>query len=100
MATHSSTLASGIPWTEERGGLQSMGSLSRTRLERLSTHAHMTFKAQRKLKITWAKKERSLRGIDWRYIQLTWIIWLEEDHLEMIYKGLVQKQQQQAYLRP
>ena len=27
MATHSSTLAWEIPWTEELGGLQSMGSL-------------------------------------------------------------------------
>ena len=26
MATHSSTLAWGIPWTEEPGGLRSMGS--------------------------------------------------------------------------
>ena len=26
MATHSSTLAGKIPWTEEPGGLQSMGS--------------------------------------------------------------------------
>ena len=26
MATHSSILACGIPWTEEPGGLQSMGS--------------------------------------------------------------------------
>ena len=26
MATHSSTLAWGIPWTEEPGGLQSTGS--------------------------------------------------------------------------
>ena len=26
MATHSSTLAWGIPWMEEPGGLQSMGS--------------------------------------------------------------------------
>ena len=33
MATHSSTLAWQIPWTEEPGGLQSMGSLkSQTRL--------------------------------------------------------------------
>ena len=32
MATHSSTLAWKIPWTEEPGRLQSMGSLSRTRL--------------------------------------------------------------------
>ena len=32
MTTHSSTLAWRIPWTEEPGRLQSMGSLSRTRL--------------------------------------------------------------------
>ena len=32
MAPHSGTLAWRIPWTEEPGGLQSMGSLSRTRL--------------------------------------------------------------------
>ena len=32
MAPHSSTLAWKIPWTEEPGGLQSMGSPSRTRL--------------------------------------------------------------------
>ena len=32
MASHSSTLAWKIPWTEEPGRLQSMGSLSQTRL--------------------------------------------------------------------
>ena len=32
MATHSSILAWRFPWTEERGGLQSMGSQSRTGL--------------------------------------------------------------------
>ena len=32
MAPHSSTLAWKIPWTEEPGRLQSMGSLSRARL--------------------------------------------------------------------
>ena len=32
VATHSSILAWRIPWTEESGGLQSMGSQSRTRL--------------------------------------------------------------------
>ena len=39
MATHSSILAWRIPWTEEPGRLQSMGSQSRTRLKQLSTHA-------------------------------------------------------------
>ena len=33
MATHSSILAWRIPWTEEPGGLQPMGSQSRTRLK-------------------------------------------------------------------
>ena len=31
-APHSSTLAWKVPWTEEPGGLQSVGSQSRTRL--------------------------------------------------------------------
>ena len=37
-ATHSSILAWKIPWTEEPGGLQSMGSQSQTRLS--SQHWH------------------------------------------------------------
>ena len=36
MATRSSVLTWGILWTEEPGGLQSVGSQSRTRLKRLS----------------------------------------------------------------
>ena len=42
MAPHSSPLAWKIPWTEEPGGLQSMGSLSRTRLSdfTLTFHFH------------------------------------------------------------
>ena len=38
MAAHSSILAWRIPWTEESGRLQSMGSLSQTRLKQPSTH--------------------------------------------------------------
>ena len=39
MATHSSLLAWKIPWTEESGGLQSMGSQkSWTRLKRLNSN--------------------------------------------------------------
>ena len=37
MATHSSILAWGIPWTEEPGGLRSIGS---QRVGQFSTHAH------------------------------------------------------------
>ena len=39
MAPHSSTLAWKIPWTEEPGGLQSMGSLGIGQTERLHFHA-------------------------------------------------------------
>ena len=42
MATHSSTLAWRIPWTEEPGGLQSTGSQSRTRLSKF-TSLHFTY---------------------------------------------------------
>ena len=38
MATHSSVLAWRILWTEEPGGLQSIGSQSWTQLKQLSTH--------------------------------------------------------------
>ena len=40
VATHSSVLAWRIPRTEEPGGLQSVGSQSRTRLKQLRMHAH------------------------------------------------------------
>ena len=39
MAPHSSTLAWKIPWMEEPGGLQSMGSLKSDMIERLHFHA-------------------------------------------------------------
>ena len=38
MAPHSTTLAWKIPWTEEPGGLQSMGSLESDTTERLDFH--------------------------------------------------------------
>ena len=40
MAPHSSTLAWKIPWTEEPGRLQSMGSLSQTRLSNFTFTFH------------------------------------------------------------
>ena len=39
MATHSSTLAWKIPWMEEPGALQSMGSLRSDTTERLHFHS-------------------------------------------------------------
>ena len=38
MATHSSILAWRIPWTEEPGGLQSLGRRESDTTEQLSTH--------------------------------------------------------------
>ena len=40
MATHSSIFAWEIPWTEEPGGLQSMGSQESDMTERLNHHYH------------------------------------------------------------
>ena len=40
MATHSSTLAWKIPWTEKPGRLQSMGSQESDTTERLHFHFH------------------------------------------------------------
>ena len=50
MVTHSSILAWRIPWTEEPGGPQSMGSQSRTRLSDFHFH--------RMSKVAWNKPER------------------------------------------
>ena len=41
MATHSSILAWRIPWAEDPGELQSIGSQSQTRLKQLSTYAYL-----------------------------------------------------------
>ena len=49
MATHSSLLAWKIPQTEEPGGLQSMGSQSRTLL---STHAQCNARYKNKVGIS------------------------------------------------
>ena len=40
MATHSSFLAWKIPWTEESGGLQFIGSQSQTQLSLQAGHTH------------------------------------------------------------
>ena len=44
MATDSSILAWKIPWTEEPGGLPSVGSQSRTRLKQLSSSSSRGFR--------------------------------------------------------
>ena len=54
MATHFSVLAWEIPWTEEPGGLQSMGSQKSDTTEQLGMqHAHTPYQAQR-----WALERR------------------------------------------
>ena len=46
MVTHSSILAWRIPWTEEPGELQSIGSQSRIQLKRLSMHTVFIYLAE------------------------------------------------------
>ena len=50
MATHSSIFARKIPWTEELGGLQSMG-LHRVRHDQMTKQAHKRL-GQKENKIT------------------------------------------------
>ena len=54
MATHSSMLAWKIPWTQEPGRLQSMGSQESDTTERLNTHTHTL--SDYKLKVPDAKQ--------------------------------------------
>ena len=53
MATHSSTLAWKIPWTEEPGRLQSTGSLGVDRTERLHFHFQVPSLGQEDLRRKW-----------------------------------------------
>ena len=45
VATHSNVLAWGIPWTEELGGLQSMGSQNQTWLSDYLHFFHKVFQS-------------------------------------------------------
>ena len=53
MAVHSSILALKIPWTEEPGGLQSMGSKSQTRLKQLSTRTLLRHISRKESLVWW-----------------------------------------------
>ena len=46
MATHSSILSWKIPWTEEPGGLQSMGSLGSDTTEQLNFHFSLSCRGE------------------------------------------------------
>ena len=71
MVPHSSTLAWKIPWTEEPGRLQSMRSLSRTRLSdfTLTFHFHAldkemaTHSSTLDWKIPWMEKTGRLQSM-------------------------------------
>ena len=62
MATHSSTLAWKIPWTEEPGRLQSMGSLRVCMTEQFHFHFHFHFHALEKEMARESHGQRSLMG--------------------------------------
>ena len=63
MAPHSSTLAWKIPWTEEPGGLQSMGSLRVRHGFTFTFHFHALEKATHSSVLAWrAQGQGSLVG--------------------------------------
>ena len=64
MATHSNILAWRIPWTEEPGGLQSVGSYSQTGLKRFTTHAH-TLPLEKRFNFTF-----SMAQFDFQYLKM------------------------------
>ena len=88
MATHSSVLAWRIPWTEEPGRLQSMGSQSRTRLKQHSIN--------RNEMLTQAKTELSLENImlgERSQIQtIIHIIWFHLYEISRVGKSIEKKQ--------
>ena len=63
MATHSSILAWRIPWTEEPGGIQCVGSQSRTRLSDQTTGAGAVMTADMYGKVT-VRRCQALRTHD------------------------------------
>ena len=76
---YSSTLAWEIPWTEEPGGLQSVGSQSQTRPKRLSIHARTHARPHgkegtRQVDRTSPKRRNTQRrGLRWEWgIFLSW----------------------------
>ena len=68
MATHSSILAWRIPWTEEPGGLQSMGHKESDTPERLHFHFHLfkrAFLVAQKVKRLPAMRETWVQSLRW-----------------------------------
>ena len=71
MTTHSSTLAWKVPWTEEPGRLQSMGSQSQTRLSDFTFTFHFhalekemaTHSSTLAWKVPWAEEPDRLQSM-------------------------------------
>jgi len=63
MAPHSSTLAWKIPWTEEPGRLQSIGSQSRTRLSDFTFILVCSPWGHKELDMTWQLNNNILVGL-------------------------------------
>ena len=76
MAPHSSTLAWKIPWAEEPGGLQSMGSLSQTRQSDFTFTFHFhalekemaTHSSTLAWKNPWMEEPGGLQSMGWRRV--------------------------------
>ena len=82
MATHSTIFAWRIPWTEEPGGLQSMGSQKSDTTEHL-THTQHTHNETQSLRSPKAEQNLSMEtgGGSSVYISFTTIEWILVDNL-------------------
>ena len=81
MATHSSILAWKIPWTEEPGGIQSMGSPDSDTIYRLNHHHH-----HKTRDASGGRGEGASRGSR-PLLQLTWALGELEGKLRLVFWG-------------
>ena len=102
MATHTSTPALRIPWTEEPGGLQSIGSQSWTWLKRLSTAQGFPRSAENwKTYVTKWQLKYNKSGELWKWLHSLSNICFErgqEDGVERPWAYLLSPHQNHNYL--
>ena len=96
MATHSSILAWRIPWTEEPGGLQSMGSQRVRRDWEANAHSHINLK---NFQLSFKSEGEKIELSDFNLKKITWpsntyttkfrlLLWLSFFNIKEIYTVL------------
>ena len=88
MATHSSILAWEIPWTEEPGGLQSMGSQSQTGLSTY-TATKARYNSNLRIDVDIFENNRTLMQLDqhfsWCHLGINFIFTWHYTHRRVFY---------------